>query len=398
MQPFEGVDVLDFTHVVAGPLSTQLLAVLGGNVVKVEPPDGDPMREIERGAPFSCFNMGGKQSLSIDLKTDEGIEIATELANTADVIVESFRPGVMERFGLDYETVSAENPTVVYCSLSGYGPEGPYSGRPAFDSITQAMSGLMSVVGYPDRDPVRIPPPLIDHGTGANMAFLIASALLNRERTGDGEHIDIALFDVAVQWAGYMFSQYTDTGELPDRTGSGSPGIAPSNLFHAEENEPFYMTVPHDGIFRRLCAAIDREDLLDDDRFRTAERRVEHRESLKSELDAVFGAYDRETLIERLTDHGVPAGPQYTLRELLDDPQVDRRGSIETTENLASGNEIAIPRPPVRTAQGAPEIGDRPPKLGEQSRDVLLEEGYSPERIDELLNEGVIYEPDSAEE
>lgn len=395
MQPFDGIDILDFTQVIAGPLSTQLVASLGGNVVKVEPPRGDAMRSIQGGAQFSCFNLGGKRSLCIDLKTEEGQEAVRELAAKADVIVESFRPAVMGQFGLDYDSVVEFNEDIVYCSLSGFGPDGPYSDRPAFDSIMQAMSGIMSVVGHPDREPVRIPPPLIDHGTAANIAFLIASALLKKERTGEGEHIDIALFDVAVQWTGVLLAQYTDTGEHPKRAGSGSHGLAPSNLFYAAGDEPLYITVPHDGIFERLCRVIGREDLLDDERFETNDDRWEHRDVLNTAIQNTFEEYDRDELIERLTDHGVPAGPQYRLDELMDDRHVEHRDLLTTTENIESGDAITVARPPIRTKEGKPELGSRPPELGEHSRDILARLGYSEAEIDTLEETGVLGNPDA---
>ena len=191
MQPFRDVAVLDLTQSIAGPACTQRLATLGADVVKVEPPDGDPFRDLVDGSMFATFNLDRKRSLAVDLKRDAGREIVQDLARRADVVVESFRPGVTERFGLDYESVSEDNPGVVYTSITGFGQDGPYADYPAYDPVIQAMSGLMSVIGYPDRPPVRIGASVIDCATGANAAFLTSAALHEAERTGEGDHLDV---------------------------------------------------------------------------------------------------------------------------------------------------------------------------------------------------------------
>jgi crotonobetainyl-CoA:carnitine CoA-transferase CaiB-like acyl-CoA transferase len=200
MRPFADVDVLDLTQSIAGPVSTQLLASLGADVVKLEPPEGDAFRDIIDGAMFASVNLGHKRSVCLDLTTDDGRAAGRDLAADADVVVQSFRPGVVERFDLDYASVRERNDDVVYCSLSGFGQEGPYADRPAYDPVIQAMSGLMSMIGYPDEPPVRIGASTIDWGTGTMAAFMLASALFNRERTGEGEHIDVNLYEVATAW------------------------------------------------------------------------------------------------------------------------------------------------------------------------------------------------------
>ncbi|MDX1748332.1 MAG: CoA transferase, partial [Halobacteriales archaeon] len=218
MQPLADVDVLDLTQSIAGPVCTQMLATMGADVVKVEPPGGDAFRGVVDGAMFASYNLDGKRSLSVDLKTDDGRDIVTALAERADVVVESFRPGVLAKFDLDYEAVAASNEDVVYCSITGFGQEGPYSQYPAYDPVVQAMSGLMSVIGYPDRQPVRIGASVTDCGTGANAAFMVMSALMERFRhDSGGTHIDISLFDTALSWMAYWIANYTATGEIPQR-------------------------------------------------------------------------------------------------------------------------------------------------------------------------------------
>lgn len=387
MQPFDGIDVLDFTQSVAGPVCTSMLGILGANVVKVEPPGGDSFRGFLDGDAFTTVNLG-KQSVAIDLKTDEGQAIARDLAQKADVIVESFRPGVMDRFGLGFDEVVTANPEVVYCSITGFGQEGPYSEYPAYDPVLQAMSGLMSVIGYPDRPPARIGASVIDYSTGANAAFLVASAL-NGDR---GNHIDIALFDVAVSWMGYWLARYTRIGEPPTRAGAGFHGNSPNGIFHAAGAEPFYLVALNDEQFDRLCRAIDRQELGDDPRFQTNADRWEHRDDLQEELDSEFGEYPRDELVERLAAAGVPVGPQQEIDDLLTDPQVGFRDLLVEAENPHANQRVTTTRLPITTAEWVPDLPERPPACGEHTRQVLSSFGYDAAEIDELVAEGVVNE------
>lgn len=389
MRPFEEVDVLDFTQVIAGPLCTQMLGSLGANIVKVEPVGGEANRSIQDGIQFASVNRGGKRSLSVNLKDDRGREIVRELADEADVIIESFRPGVLGRFGLDYDAVSETNEDVVYCSITGFGQGGPYSDRPAFDSIMQATSGLMSLVGYPDRDPARIGTTAIDFGTGANAAFTVAAALLWRERTGKGEYIDLSLFDVAVSWLTNWFAYHDYTGDVPSRAGTTMEGIYPSDVFHAADG-PLYLTVPHDGIFERLCTAIRREDLLNDDRFRTNDDRWTHREELYDELQAAFASKERDDVVEELAGAGVPAGPIQTVEDLTRDPQAEWREMFVRVPNPELDADVRVTRLPFRTRSDDVDSTAPPPRLGEHTREVLVKHGLDGARIDELVEQGVI--------
>ncbi len=391
MQPFEDVDVLDLTQSIAGPVCTQLLAVLGANVVKVEPPGGDAFRDLVGGSIFAAFNHGPKRSLAVDLRSEAGAATVRDLAERADVVVESFRPGVLERFDLDYESVSAGNEEVVYCSLTGFGQDGPYSDRPAYDPVVQAMSGVMSVTGYPDRPPARIGASVVDWTTGANAAFMVASALHEVDRTGTGEHIDVSLFDVAVSWMSYWIANYSATGEVPTRSGSGFDGIATNDVFHAAGDEPFYLCAIDDGMFERLSRAVDREDLLEDERFLDNAARWEHREELRETLESTFREYDRNELVARLTDSGVPAGPLEEVPEVLEDRHVTERGMLDRARNLTTDTDVTVSRLPVRTADWVPEPGERPPAVGEHTREVLREFGYDDEDIEALREGGAVF-------
>lgn len=391
MQPFSDVDILDFTQTIAGPVCSQTLSLLGANVVKVEPPSGDAFRPTLDGSGFTMCNLGGKRSLSLDLKSNEGQVIAKELAANADVVLESFRPGVLGRFGLDYETVKASNPGVVYCSVTGYGLEGPYNSYPAYDPIIQAMSGLMSVIGYEDRPPARIGSSVIDFATGANAACMV-SAALSMDPEERGNHIDISLFDVAVSWMGYWIAQYTDTGEIPKRAGSGLFGVEPNGVFYAGDGEPFYVLTLTNRQWERFCRAIEREDLLEVEQFESNRSRWDHREELFEELDAAFEEYGRDELVEVLVDAGVPAGRQQDIVELVSDPQVDARELLVEAYNLETESDVKVARLPLRTTDWIPDVGGRPPRIGEHSREVLAEHGLSETEIEELVDDGVVHE------
>ncbi len=389
MKPFEGIDVLDLTQSIAGPVSTQFLASLGANVVKVEPPGGDTFRSLLDGDMFASVNLAGKRSVCLDFKTDEGREAAAQLAAEADVVVESFRPGVVERFGLDYDSVSEDNENVVYLSLTGFGQEGPYSEWPAYDPVLQAMSSLMSTIGYEDRPPVRIGASVVDWGTGTTAAFTLASALMNREVTGEGTYIDVNLYEVATAWMGYWIAHYSRTGNVATRSGQGFAGLAPNEVFHAADEEPFYMAVVNDRLYERLCHAIDRPELADDDRFDTNGDRWENRAVLKEELQATFETYDREELCELLATSGVPAGPLRTVDEVVEeDPHAAARGLLVDSYNVLEEAPVTTVGPPFTTSDGRPDLGDRPPRQGEHTRAVLSELGYDDDQIERMIEAG----------
>ncbi|WP_247007146.1 CaiB/BaiF CoA transferase family protein [Halorientalis litorea] len=386
MQPFEDIDVLDLTQSIAGPVATQFLGALGANVVKVEPVEGDRFRNVLDGAMFASVNLADKRSVCLDLKSDAGKRAASDLAAEADVVVESFRPGVMERFGLDYESVAADNEDVVYLSLTGFGQDGPYSDRPAYDPIIQAMSGLMSTIGYPDRPPVRIGASVIDWGTGTTAAFSLASALLHREATGEGQRIDVNLFEVAVTWMGYWISHYSGSGENPERSGQGFAGLAPNEVFNVAGDGNIYMCVFTDGMFADLCDALDREELVTDERFETNDARWAHRETLKEILEDEFADYDREELCEQLATVGIPAGPVQSVEELVeDDPHLAARELLVESHNVLTDTPVETAGVPFTTSEGRPDISGRPPELGEHTRAVLEELGYDDETVSRML-------------
>ncbi|MFT4881357.1 MAG: crotonobetainyl-CoA:carnitine CoA-transferase CaiB-like acyl-CoA transferase [Salinirussus sp.] len=391
MQPFTDIDVLDLTQSIAGPACTQRLATLGADVLKVEPPDGDAFRGLVGGSMFATFNTDGKRSLAVDLKTEEGQELVKDLAHSADVVVESFRPGVTEQFGLDYESVSEHNPEVVYTSVTGFGQDGPYADFPAYDPVIQAMSGLMSVIGYPDRPPVRVGASVIDCATGANAAFMTSAALHEAEHTGEGTHVDISLFDVAAGWMGYWAAKYAETGEVATRHGTTFGGLSPNDIYHAAGDEPFYLCAVNDMLWERTARAVGREDLLEDPRFETNAKRDDHDDALRAELEATFREYDRDELVALFTDAGVPAGPRRDVAELVDeDPHVEAREMLVNVHNLETDSEAHAVRLPVRTTDWVPEFEGQTPGLGEHTREVLREQGYAEAEVEALCETGAV--------
>jgi len=369
MQPFSDVDVLDLTQSIAGPFATQLLGALGANVVKIEPPDGDDFRSLLDGSMFAAFNMGGKRSVCLDLKTEDGRRSAGALAAEADVVIESFRPGVVDQFDLDYESVRAENQDVVYCSITGFGDDGPYSDWPAYDPVLQSMSGLLSTVGYPDRPPVRIGASIVDCATGMTAAFSIAASLLQRIRTGEGKRLEVALFDVAVSWMGYWIANYGLTGETPGRSRQGGfAGMTPNGVFPTGDDELAYISVVNDTQFQRLCAVIDREDLTTEEKFADADARWDHQEELYETLVAAFEEYDRETLVEQVAEAGVPAGPVNEVGDVITDDHVAVRDMLTESRNLTAGESVETAGVPFVTRDGRPEMCGEPPEAGEHTR------------------------------
>lgn len=394
MRPLEGVDVLDFTQVIAGPLCGRMLGDLGANVVKVEPPGGESSRDDKGGAYFTSYNTS-KRSISIDLKNDKGREIIRQGAEQVDVIVENFRPGVMAKFDLDYSTVSSYNDEIVYCSLTGYGESGPYREYPAYDPIIQAMSGIMETNGYPDLPPVRLGMPVIDMGTASYAAFAILAALRNRDQTGEGEHIDISLFDTAISWMSSYISYYTDTGNIPERKGrKGGDDFAPTAVCSAADGD-VYLMAPSQKMFQKLCAIIGREDLLEDERFRSQEARSNHHDELISQLEQALSSYKVDEIVRILSKEGIPIGPVRDIGTVVDeDVHTEARDLLLEIKNCSRETETLISRLPFRFKNAETHTGD-PPVLGADSESILSAWGVDNADVSALIDDGVIQTAES---
>lgn len=395
-KPLEGIRVLDVSRVLAGPFCTMILGDLGAEVIKVEEPlRGDETRSW--GPPFingeSAYYLSinrNKKSITVNLKRKEGVEIIYKLAEKSDVFIENFRPGVAERLGIDYETISKINPKIIYCSISGFGQTGPYRDYPAYDLLIQAMSGFMSITGEEGRPPVRIGVAVFDIGAAMYAAIAIISALYRREKTGVGERIDISLLDTGVSWLTYMAMNYFATGENPRKMGSAHPSIVPYQCFKDKFGRYFAIAIGNDEHWRRLCKAIGREDWINDERYSTNPNRVKNREELIEELSKIFEGNSREYWMKILIEHSVPCAPVNEISEILNDPQVIHREMVKEIIHPKIGliKQLGIP---IKYANTKLEIENPPPTLGQHTEEVLTKIlGYEKEKILNLKMNGVI--------
>jgi len=386
-RPLKGVKVIDFSHAWAGPTCTMLLGDAGADTIKVEPTTGDFYRTAMDGAVFINVNRN-KRSIALDLKTNEGRRIALKLLERADVLVENFVPGVMDRLGLGYQTISKMNPRMIYCSISGFGQEGPYHKRPSFDPVAQAMSGIMLATGEPDRPPVRILPPMIDYSAGIHAAYGIVIALLNREQTGKGERIDISLMDIGIVQMGAFVTHYTMTGELPERMGSAHKAWAPYQAFEASDGWVL-IAVASDEMWLNLCKVLKLEDLGNDSRYATPQSRRKHRRELAESLTKVTRQYRARELESLLSEAGVPSGQLRNIAEVMEDPQVKARDLIDDIEYPGLG-KIKVVKNPIFFSGHAPRTQLQAPQLGEHTAAVLAELGYSEAEIQRLEDTGIV--------
>jgi len=388
----EGIRVLDLTRVVAGPYCTMQLGDLGAEIIKIEnPKGGDDSRAYKppQAAGESTYFMSvnrNKMSVALDFSRPEGREIAQRLARDVDVVVENFSTGVVERHGLDYETVRAFNPEVVYCSISAYGRTGPLADRPGYDPVVQAESGLMSLTGEPEGEPMRTAVAWIDKMTGMYAMQAIMSALFFRERTGKGQKVEVPLFDVGVASTVQYAAHYLMAGDVPVRGGNRSPVAEPTGVFHASDG-PIFLAAAGDRTFRKLAEAIGRKDMLE--LYAENATRLVHRETLRADLAAIFGSMTREELLARLAAFNVPAGAIKTVPEALDGETVRARGLIKDAPHATVANSKVIRSPllfgasPVREPAGAPT-------LGQHTDQVLRGIGMDADRIATLRAAGVI--------
>ena len=380
--PLKGIKVLDFTHVQAGPICTVMLADMGADVVKIEPFAGDQFREAMDGANFFTFNRN-KRAMALNLKTKEGKEIVLKLAKEADVLVENFMPGSMDRLGLGYEAVNELNSRIIYCSISGFGQSGPFRDRPAYDPVLQAMSGIMASIGEPDRPPARIRPAMIDYCTGVNAAFAIAAALLSRQNTGRGERIDVALLDVALYSMTPYVIQFLKNGELPQRAGSVQPAGAAIQNFETLDGL-IYVVASTDHMFSNLCRGLNLEEAARDPRFADRQQRTEHREEIAQIINQETRKYQSRELEANLLAAGVACGIVRTVGDIVQEPHVQGRGVLEETDYPLLGKVVTLKTPIFFSGKASPSRR-RAPMLGEHTREVLKGLGYGDEEIQDLI-------------
>ena len=390
--PLDGIRVVAFEIAAAGPFSTQVLADMGAEVIKIERPHiGDTVRQWDTAVKglssgYVWLNRN-KRSICLDLKQEAGRDVVHRLVQNADVFFENFAPGVAEGLGLGYQALRAKNPALVYCSLSGYGQDGPYRERKAFDLLLQGETGLIASTGYPDA-PAKVSVPLADISAGMYAAIGILLALYQRERTGEGQFIDISMFDSILSWLAYFPHHYWHKGELPERVGLRHHYVTPYGPFLARDNRYVNFAVASGKDWEVFCEkVIDRPDLLAQPRFETVELRRQNRDELESLVGEIFLERDSGEWFERLESAKLAYGQVRGIDEVLEHPQVAARNLIRHVESPVGS--VPVIANPIRMSESAVRY-DRVPALGEDTRDVLLEAGYSEDDISLLLEKEVI--------
>ncbi|MGH6765385.1 MAG: CaiB/BaiF CoA transferase family protein [Bradyrhizobium sp.] len=390
----DGLLVVDFTRVVAGPACTQTLADFGARVIKIENPEGgDDTRHYEHAeiggesAAYLSLNRN-KHGIVLDFTRPAALQVARELIAKADVVVENFSGGVMKKFGLDYASVASTNPRLVYCSISAYGRKGPFALRPGFDPITQAESGFMSLNGFPDGQPVRTGPPIVDLATGMSACNAILLALLARDRLGRGQHVEVALIDIAVAMTAFYGMAYLITGSNPGRFGN-SPNGSPSVGVYEASDGPFYIACANDRLYRRLVTEVlERPDLVTDPQFATRKARTANREKLRAIIGAAFRADRLEVWMAKMKKANVPVGYLRTVEQGLNAPEVRERHRLSRIPHPTAGSVPNI-ETPLRLELTPVVDPVAAPLLGEHTREVLRGTlGYDDGRIAALADAG----------
>ena len=393
--PLSGIRVLDLSRILAGPYCTMMLGDQGAEVIKVERPGtGDDTRTW--GPPFSggeaayylCCNRN-KKSISIDLKNPRGAKLVGELAKTSDVFVENFTPGLMKRFGLDYETLKSINPRLVYCSITAYGQDGPYRDRPGYDMVLSAVGGLMGITGEQGGDPCKVGVAITDVVTGVHASGAIMAALLWRERSGRGQYIDCSLLDIQVAALANIASNYLVAGQEAKRWGTAHESIVPYQVFHTRDH-PIAIAAANQKLWENFCKALDKEEWLQDQRFTSNPKRVENRDAIIPLIAGVLAGKNCDEWMKRLVAASVPCGPVNNMERLFSDPQVLHRNMIADVPHPTIGS-LRLCGIPIKYSETPNTIRLPPPLAGEHTDEILKEVlGYGPDEIKDLKQQAVI--------
>jgi crotonobetainyl-CoA:carnitine CoA-transferase CaiB-like acyl-CoA transferase len=381
--PLSGIRVIELARVLAGPWAGQMLADMGADVIKVENPDGGddtrawgpPFVESVDGTNLSAAyyhsTNRGKRSIAVDLKTAEGQEVVRRLAETADVLIENFKVGGLVKYGLDYETLKKINPKLIYCSITGFGQDGPYAVLAGYDYIVQGMSGFMSITGEADGEPMKAGVAIADIFTGIYAVTAIQGALIHSMKTGEGQHVDMALLDVMSGVLANQNMNYLVSGNAPTKLGNAHPNISPYEVIPTEDGH-LILAVGNDGQFRRFCRVLGIEDVADDERFATNKARVANREEVRRLVLAQTTKWRKADLLAACGSNAVPAGPINSIAEMFDDPQVVARG-LKIELQAQDGTTIPGVRSPIVLSE-TPLAYHRPsPALGEHTAEILAE-------------------------
>src|SRR5712671_6488957 len=399
--PLSGIKILDLTRVLAGPLSAQMLADLGAEVIKIERPGGgddarafgppylvDPERKENNNNSFYLCANRNKKSVTVNIATAEGQQIIRELARSCDVMMENYKVGDLKRYKLDYEAIKAVNPGIIYCSVTGFGQTGPYAPRAGYDAIFQAMGGLMSVTGHMDGEPgagpMKVGPSIVDYMTGMNSSIGILAALYHRKvNGGEGQHVDVCLFDTVIASLSHFAQIYLVNGEMPPRRGTWGNGGMPAGVFRCTDGE-LMLVVGNDGQFARACAVLGQPEIANEPRFIKNNDRVVHGKEIMAIFAGLFLNKKGSWWLDELEKAGVPSGPVNDFAQVFADPHVRSRG-MEIKVDHPFEHALSLIRNPL-TFSGTPVTEYRaPPKLGEHTREILTSKlGYDEGKLETL--------------
>ena len=399
-RPLAGVRVLDLTQFLAGPFATQILGDLGAEVIKLEAPSGDWSRSLPPHfvGPDSAYYLSvnrNKKSVVADMKSADGLALVKRLAGASDIVMENFRPGVLDRLGLVYEELAAENEGLIWCSISGFGQDGPDRDRPAYDMIVQALSGGMSMTGEPEEPAVRAGIPIGDLCAGMYGTIGVLAALEARRRTGKGRLVDVAMLDCQVAMLCYQAAYFLHSGQEPGRQGRGHASIPTYRAFDAGNGTELVITANTERMWRALCAVLGRAELADDPRFATNDDRYANRFELWPVLEAAFQEKDADAWVPLLLEAGIPVGRVNTLGAALSNPQIVHRDMVLEL-SAGDGRRVRVAGNPIRFADDAPPQAAFPPVLGQDTRDVLADVlGLGADEIEAALAAGIVAEPGS---
>jgi crotonobetainyl-CoA:carnitine CoA-transferase CaiB-like acyl-CoA transferase len=404
MGPLKDIKIFDLTRVLAGPHCTQILGDLGADIIKIERvKDGDDTRKFappfmkdqngddtNQSAYFSGTNRN-KRSLTLDLSSSEGQAIAKELISKSDILVENFKVGTLKKYNLDYESLKEEFPSLIYCSITGFGQTGPYANRPAYDALVQAMGGVMSLTGDPEGEPMKVGVSIADLMAGMYATVSVLAALRHRDKTNEGQHLDISMLDAHVAWLANQGMNYLATGKNPERLGNQHPNILPYQVMPSKDGY-FVLSVGNDATFERFCEVASCEYLLEDKKFAEAVERVKNREEVTNKLNEITKMHETKWWLEKLEAKNIGCCAINTLEEVFSDPQVISREMVlnmEGTDEKKSPYKLIAN--PIRMKEGSITYRYPPPQHGEHTSELLKEYlNYSDEKINALKKSGII--------
>ncbi|MGY8526988.1 CaiB/BaiF CoA transferase family protein [Paracidovorax citrulli] len=397
IQPLSGYTVIELGSTVAGPFCGRLLADFGATVIKVEAAEGDALRSMsshKEGISLYALSMfRNKEMISVDLRTEEGQTLVRSLIGKADFVVENFRPGTLERWGLGYDALSADNPGLIMVRISGYGQDGPYSNQPGYGVIGEAISGLRSITGDPDRPPARVATSLSDYLTGLYGAFGALLALEARHRTGRGQVVDTALAECAFSFMEPHVMAYDQLGIVAQRAGSRLPGSSPNNLYQSRDGAYVHVAALADPIFRRLCAVMEQPALANDARYATNRMRARHNDEVDAIVQAWIGLHDYDAVHRALSEHDIPHAKIYNIDDVFADPHFAARQSIQRRQHDKLGR-VAVPNVMPRLTETPGEVRELGRDTGADTAAVLARMlGLAPEALAALQQRGVIHDP-----